>query len=609
MLQDIREHAKGKAAKIVVAVIAVVLCSFGLESLFSHVTGIGAPKDTSLIRINGEAVSRAPIDEQIAEMRKQGQLDDGAEADMRKRMQEQLVVTTLLRQYMDNGRMRISASEALQALAAQYTQLQAPDVAGIEQNLQSLAAQNHLSADTIIDAQQRSMQSQLLGEGLKASVWSTPSERQQLVALQQEQRTFRYKLLSARDVAQSINATAQEMQQYYDEHKAEFVRPEQVRFNYVLLDRDALSAAVPVDDAALHSLYERKLAASQPIASDIVVAISSSRDEAAARARMAEAQQRLDQGESFASVARRYSDDPASASRGGDLGAISPDSFGDDFYQQVQALKVGQRSKPFVLDGAVHLVSVTGQSIGSFDSMKGVLANEIRQPQAFATYDKAVHKLGDLVDESDDFSAVAKALNVPLLTSDWMAQTDLQPFNTPKVMAEAFDPSVKDKGYNSQLIKLDDHRTMVLHVIESRAAQQLSFDDVKDQVRAHVEQQKAAQAIDAQGHQLVQQLQQGKGSTEGWIQVRNAGRANIDADQAVLAAAFTLPRPHGDQPQYAFRTLSSGDRGVVIMLQSTNVDASDSQKARLGNEIENARVRALSDALIEQLQRQAKIEE
>ena len=609
MLQDIQEHAKGKAAKIIVAVIAVVLCSFGLESLFSHVTGIGAPKDASLIHINGEAVSLASIDKQIAVMKAQGQLDDSVEADARKEARHELIVSTLLNQYVNNGQMRISTSEALQALAAQYAQLKAPDAAGIEQNLQSVAAQNNLSADAIIDDQQRSMQVQLLNEGLKASVWSTPSERQQLVALQQEQRTFRYKLLFARDVAQSINATPQEMQQYYDAHKAEFVRPEQVRFNYVLLNRDALSAAVSVDNAALRSLYERKLAAAQLRMSDIIVAISSTRDEAAARARMAEAQQRLDQGESFAAVARRYSDDAASASRGGDLGAIGPDSFGSDFYHHVQALHVGQRSQPFVFEGAVHLVSVTGRDIGSFESMKEALANEIRQPQASASYDKAVQKLGDLVDESDDFSAVAKALNVPLLTSEWMAQTDRQPFNTPKVMAEAFDPSVKDKGYNSQLIRLDDHRTMVLHVIESRAAQQLSFEDVKDQVRAHVEQQKTAQAMETKGHQLVQQLQQGKGDMEGWTQVRSAGRGNVDTDQAVLTAAFTLPRPHGDQPQYAFRMLNNGDRGVVIMLQATSADASDSQKDRLGKEIEGARGRALSGALIEQLQRQAKIEE
>lgn len=606
MLQDIRKHARGKAAKVVVAGIAVVLCSFGLESLFSHLTGFGASKDKSLIHINGEAVSRASIDKQIASLKASGQLAEGMEADARKELQQQLVVSTLLTQYMNNGGLRVSSDEALQALAFQ---LQAKDMDDARAKLQQLARQYGASPEALLDMQQRFMQSQLLEEATKASVWSTPSERQRLLALQQEKRTFRYKVLSSRELGQGVDVSQQEMQQYYDANKAAFMRPEQVRFNYVLLDRDAMSASAPVDDAVLRQAYERRLAAAHPRVSDIIITISSTRDEAAARARMAEAQQRLDQGESFASVARRYSDDSASASRGGDLGSVDADSFGNDFYRQVQPLKAGQRSKPFVLDGAVHLVQVTGLDVGSFDSMKAELTSELRQQQSDGPYDKAVRKLGDLVDESDDFNAVAKALGVPMQTSDWVAQADRKPFDNPKVMAEAFDPSVKDKGYNSQVIRLDDHRTMVLHVIESRAAQQLNFDEVRDQVRARVEQQKVAQAIDARGRQLAQQLQQGNGSVDGWSQVRDAGRSSVDVEPAVLAAAFTVTRPNGDQPQYAFRSLGNGERGVIIMLQKTSVDTSASLDERLGKELDNANSRAVLGGLVEQLQHQAKIEE
>lgn len=606
MLQDIREHAKGKAAKIIVAGIAVVLCSFGLESLFSHLTGIGASKDKSLIHINGEAVSRASIDKQIASLKASGQLAEGMEAEARKDLQQQLIVSTLLNQYLDNGRFRISADEALQTLGFQ---LQAKNMDEARARVQQLANQYGATSDALLDMQQRFMQSQLLEEATKASVWSTPSERQQLLALQQEKRTFRFKVLSAKELGQSVDVSAQEMQQYYDAHKADFTRPEQVRFNYVLLDRNTLSSTAPVDEAMLRQAYERKLAAAHPRVSDIIVAIDGSRDEAAARTRMAEVQQHLDQGEAFAAVARRYSDDAASATRGGDLGAVDAESFGNDFYSQVRSLKVGQRSKPFVLDGVMHLVQVTGLDVGSFDSMKEALANDIRQQQSDGPYEKAVRQLGDLVDESDDFNAVAKTLGVPLQTSEWLAQTDRKPFDNPKVMAEAFDPSVKDKGYNSQVIRLDDHRTMVLHVIESRQAQQLGFDEVQDQVRARVEQQKVAQAIDVRGHQLVQQLQQGKGSVEGWSQARDAGRSSVDVDPAVLAAAFLVPRPNGDQPQYAFRPLGNGDRGVMVMLQKTSVDANDSQNDRLGKELNNAYSRVVLGGLIEQLQHQAKIEE
>ena len=606
MLQDIREHAKGKAAKIIVAGIAVVLCSFGLESIFSHFTGIGANKDKSLIYINGEAVSRASIDKQIAEMDRAGQLPEGSEPEMRQLLQQQLVIMTALRQYLSNSHVRVFEQEVLQIIGDQNG---AKDLDEARAMLQQLAAQQNVAPDVLLNEFINRLQWQLFQQAVDASVWNTPSERQQLLALQQENRTFRYKVLTSRELTQPIEVSQQDMQQYYDEHKADFIRPEQVRFNYVLLDRDSISSDLPIDESALRQAYASKLADARPRVSDIIINISSTRNEDAARARMSEAQQRLNQGESFASVAHRYSDDSVTAARGGDLGFLDEEVFGKVFADQVKALKVGQLSKPFIMDGALHLVQVTGQDIDSFDNMKKALADEIRLQKSDAPYEKAVRKLGDLVDESDDFSAVAKTLGVPLQTSDWLAQADRQAFNNPKVMAEAFDPSVKDKGYNSQVIRLDDHRTMVLHVIDSRPAQQLSFDEAREQVHALVEHNRIAQAIDARGHQWVQQLQQGKANTDSWTQVRDAGRSSVDSDPAIIAAAFSTPRPKGEQPQYMFHALGNGDRGVVIMLQKAAVNTNGSLQERLDNELKQARARDIVSSLVEQLQKQAKVTE
>ena len=607
MLQDIRKHAQGRAAKIIVGGIAVVLGCFGLESVFMHFTGLGADKDTALVRVNGEVIARAAVDSQLRAMAAQGQIPEGGEAEARRALRSRLIDSTLLRQYLTKGGFTVSRDETIQYLMQAHGLNSAADV---EQALKQAAAQNRVSVDSILAQYRQMLQLELMDGAIAASTWTTPAERQRLAALQQETRTFRYRLLSAHDLAQPVHVSNEEMLQYYEAHKADFVRPEQVRFDYILLDRDAMGSSRPVSEEALHTAYERKVATAKRLVSDIVINITPARDEAAARARMNDVQQRLAKGESFASLARRYSDDAASAARGGDLGAVEPGIYGGPFDSAVQSLQVGQHSAPVLMDGALHLLTVTGLDVGSFDSMKAALTRDVQRQQAGAPYEDAARRLADLVDESDDFEAVAKQLGVALQHSDWLAKRDHRaPFNNPKVMDEAFDPSVKNKGYNSQVIRLDDHRTMVLHVTAARDAAQLSFADVSDQVRARVEQQKIAQALSVLGQKSIEQLSQGSQGTEGgWTQVNAVMRGSVDVEPAVLAAAFTVARPTDAKPRYAFRMLPEGTRGVLIMLQKTDVRASDSEDGRIKAELERVRGSAISASVLEQLRREAHIE-
>lgn len=61
---------------------------------------------------------------------------------------------------------------------------------------------------------------------------------------------------------------------------------------------------------------------------------------------------------SFAELAKQYSQDPGSASQGGDLGFQTPDTFVPEFKHQVETLPVGQISKPFKTVNGWHIVEV-----------------------------------------------------------------------------------------------------------------------------------------------------------------------------------------------------------------------------------------------------------
>ena len=81
-----------------------------------------------------------------------------------------------------------------------------------------------------------------------------------------------------------------------------------------------------------------------------------SREEA--RLRLEGIRQRITKGADFASLARASSDDKAAAAEGGSLGWVSPGSMVPAFEEEMNKLKAGEISKPFMTQFGWHIVQV-----------------------------------------------------------------------------------------------------------------------------------------------------------------------------------------------------------------------------------------------------------
>lgn len=77
-----------------------------------------------------------------------------------------------------------------------------------------------------------------------------------------------------------------------------------------------------------------------------------------ARARLKAIQQRIKNGEDFASLARASSDDKASAAEGGSLDWVSPGTMVPAFEEEMNKLKPGEISEPFLTQFGWHIVQV-----------------------------------------------------------------------------------------------------------------------------------------------------------------------------------------------------------------------------------------------------------
>lgn len=81
-------------------------------------------------------------------------------------------------------------------------------------------------------------------------------------------------------------------------------------------------------------------------------------DDAAVRQKLLGIRERIEKGDDFATIAKAVSEDPVSATDGGDLGWISPGDVAPDFEQELATLKIGELSQPFKTRYGWHLVEV-----------------------------------------------------------------------------------------------------------------------------------------------------------------------------------------------------------------------------------------------------------
>ncbi|WP_110656246.1 SurA N-terminal domain-containing protein [Salinicola halimionae] len=578
MLQRIREGSQGWVAKVIVGAIIVTFALFGAESLVSYFSS----GSNDVATVNGESISRQAVETQVQRGIRSGQVPPEQERQFRGQVLDQLIRQRTLDQYASEGGLHISEGQ-LDRLIVSLPEFQDQDGRFSDELFTNRLAQagytpssfrRELRADTL----RRQVQ-----QGLAASTFMLPAEKQRLAALQQQQRTFRYAQLTPADLSQPVAPSDADLQQYYDQHQQDYRRPEQVKVNYLVLNQEDVAKDVDVTGDQLQQAYDKARAEAPRDVSHILVTFGDDRTEQEARDRLAEVTAKLDKGEDFAALAREYSDDQSSADKGGDLGAIQKGFFGDEFDDAAFSLDPGQVSKVVQTQYGLHLIKVTGVDIPSFEEDREALTQQVKLEQSQSLFNERVQKLTDDAYEADDLSTVASDLGLKVQTSDWFSQDagGEGVLANPDAAAAAFSSDVKEDGYNSDVIETDTQQRVVLHVLDHRDASTLPLDAVRDQVMAAVKSQQTQQALKALATEAVESLRDGKSVSDlDWQQADAVTRDADSVPEAIRQEAFRLPHPQADNMVWGQVDSQNGVAIVgVELVQAGDASADDADFA------------------------------
>jgi peptidyl-prolyl cis-trans isomerase D len=253
-----------------------------------------------------------------------------------------------------------------------------------------------------------------------------------------------------------------DLRTYFDAHKSEFESPARAELSVIVLPR-AITAA----------------------------------DTAAAKAHTEALRAEIEKGAKFEDVAKRESADSASAANGGDLGKGGKGRFVPEFEKAAYALSLGEVSEPVLSPFGFHLIRVDAKK-GDTLSLRHILVKIAASDTATSRIDKeadAISRAAAQSEQGSKLDSVAKALHLPVshiqAFEDQPAVLDARMI--PSVSAWAFGGAAKP-GETSELFD-DDNGYYLARLDSLRPGGEPKFENVKDEVRLRLAQQRALDAL------------------------------------------------------------------------------------------------------------------
>ncbi|MGQ4876999.1 SurA N-terminal domain-containing protein [Billgrantia sp. LNSP4103-1] len=603
MLQSIRDRSRSWGAKIIVGAVVVTMALFGIESLVGLFGGGG----DEVAQVNGESITRQELEMEVQRAIRSGEVPPEQERALRGQVLEEMIGERLMQDFAEGGGLYLS-DEQLDHVIVTLPEFQDQDGRFDADLFRNRLAGAGFTPTSFRTALRVDLKRQQLQQGLALSEIVLDGERETLAELQRQVRSFRYHTLSAEELDEPVQVSEQELQVYYEENSERYQRPEQVRLEYVVVDREKMAEQVEVSEDALRQEWQERGRDADRRVSHIMATFGDERSRDDAIERLEEVRERLAEGDTFDELALQYSEDPSTAEQGGDLGVISRGFFGDAFDESAFALAPGQVSGIVETENGLHLIKVTELDQPSFEEIRDELARELGLEQVTGEFNRRVQELIDESFAADDLASVAESLELELHESDWVSRDGGSGvLSEPGVMSEAFSEDVLVEGFNSEVIELDADRRMVLRVADHREATVLPLDEVRDQVAQAVEQRKQREALLDVARERIERLRSGEDLELEWHQVEQATRQQGDAPGAVLRAAFRLPHPEAGEAVFGYA--SDGERIHLIALDSVEAGEADEQtEAFVARMTDQLRAQAAIQGLRSHLRETAEIE-
>ena len=397
----------------------------------------------------------------------------------------------------------------------------------------------------------------LVTDGISAG----PAELQEEFVYRNEKVKLDYAFIKPEDLQAKITLSDAEINAAYDKNKAKYQVPEKRVVRYAILDVNQVRQSLQVSDDQLKVQYQQNIQQYQVpnrVHVEHILLMTVGKTDAEVEEIRKKAQDILNQakkGANFEDLAKKYSEDPGTKDKGGDLGWIVQGQTVAEFEKAAFSLPKGSISDLVKTQYGFHILKIIDKESAHtkpFDEVK----DSIRTPLLLSEADKQAggiaDKLSQAIRQSNKVSLDDLAKQYHLTVGETRPVTATEPLVE---LGSSQDVKVSDSIFRLRQGELSlplhtDRGYLIFSIKQILAAHQGSLDEVRDKITADLKQEKASTGARTKAEELAKRVKAGEKfdaaakalglEAKSSDEFARAGSISNVASGKQLAAAFQL---------------------------------------------------------------------
>ena len=495
MLEQIRSRTQTKLAKVILGIIIIPFALFGIDSYLSS-----AGSNIQIASVNDEPITSQELEETesqfIAQIKSQ---DESADPKMfedigfKKAVLDKLITTKLVNQEIKNSGFYISDNQVGTYIAGmpefqrdgRFSQDQYDEILKI----------NNLTPKEFDNSIRNDLGTQQVRNSLRKLIYTPKNKIQPLVNLAYQKRDVSIFELKQNTFKKKVDLSEAALNKVYEESKSSFVRPDQVKIEFVIYSVAGIVPNVKVEDGVVKDYFtsniNRYQAAQQRRAKHILFTLTPDMTDDEKKKIKTIALSVLKDirknPKTFKKNVEKYSQDSESSKNGGDLGFFSRGDMTSAFEDQVFKMSKNQIADLVKTEFGYHIVMLTdikGEEV-KFETVKNQIKGELLFNIALAEYGSNAEDFSNIIyEQSENLQKAANKFDLQIQNSEWLSFEDAKKFFNNEAFAQAiFDKDAITEKRNIAAIEASPNNLVAARVTDYRPSSPKPFKEVKTTIK------------------------------------------------------------------------------------------------------------------------------
>jgi peptidyl-prolyl cis-trans isomerase D len=387
----------------------------------------------------------------------------------------------------------------------------------------------------------------------------TDEEAKQEYQRENEKVALNYIEFTPQEFTKKVSMNSGAINAWFAKHKTEFRVPEKRSFDLIVGSDADFAQAAQVSDSELHRRYQENIDSYRTpervhVRHILIKTTGVPKDQIPKLHQKAEdLLKQLKAGADFATLAKKNSNDPGSAEKGGDLGWIVRGQTVPDFEKAAFSLKPNELSGVISTEYGFHIIQVLehqAPKVESFDEAKPQLLAEAKKDIGDQNMQKAVNDARDETERNpSQAAAIAKKYGLKFFKVDQIANgAPLPDLNSAPAVSSAIFAA--PKGDVTQVIPLDNVGKEAYAVLTGiTPSRQATFDEVQKEVTDRYTSEEATRLMHDAAKEAAERVKKGEdlktvAKAEGG-QVKTASPFTIMGAAEGIGSASTVEAAFG----------------------------------------------------------------